>query len=160
MDLEGTNTPATEVLVFMLVSLNGKWKVGYVFQNKISASTQAELINSALTISHNAGLKVWGVTCDGAFTNFSSMKILGCLFDNIDNYDGLKCWFDHPVTTEKVFFIPDPCHMVKLARNTLGNNKILISNEGAVKWSYIDQLFEVQNQLSLKFANKLSLINS
>lgn len=158
LDLEGTNTPATEVLVFMLVSLNGKWKVpvGYVFQNKISASTQAELINSALTISHNAGLKVWGVTCDGAFTNFSSMKILGCLFDNIDNYDDLKCWFDHPVTTEKVFFIPDPCHMVKLARNTLGNNKTLISNEGAVKWSYIDQLFEVQNQLSLKFANKLS----
>ncbi|KAL4136305.1 hypothetical protein QTP88_007853 [Uroleucon formosanum] len=158
LDLEGTNTPATEVLVFMLVSLNGKWKVpvGYVFQNKISASTQAELINSALTISHNVGLKVWGVTCDGAFTNFSSMKILGCSFDNIDNYDDLKCWFDHPVTTEKVFFIPDPCHMVKLARNTLGNNKTLISNDGAVKWSYIDQLFEVQNQLSLKFANKLS----
>lgn len=27
LELEGTNTPATEVLVFMLVSLNGKWKV-------------------------------------------------------------------------------------------------------------------------------------
>jgi len=96
------------------------------------------------------------VTCDGAFTNFSSMKILCCVFDNIDNYDDLKCWFDHPITTEKVFFIPDPCHMVKLAQNTLGNNKTLISNEGAIKWSYIDQLFEVQNKLSLKFANKLS----
>jgi len=38
LDLEGTNIPVTEVLVFMLVSLNGKWKVpvGYVFQNKIS----------------------------------------------------------------------------------------------------------------------------
>lgn len=52
LDLEGSNTPATEVLVFMLVSLNGKWKVlvGYVFQNKIGASTQSELINSALTV--------------------------------------------------------------------------------------------------------------
>jgi len=46
--------------------------------------------------------------------------------------------------------------MVKLARNTLVKNKTLISKEGAVKSSYIDQLFEVQNQLSLKFANKLS----
>jgi len=73
------------------------------------------------------------VTCDGAFTNFSSMKILGCLFDSINNYDDLKCWFDHPITTEKVFFIPDPCHMVKFARNTLGNNETLISNEGAIK---------------------------
>lgn len=37
LDLEGTNTPVTEVLVlFMLVSLNGKWKVpvGYVFKIK------------------------------------------------------------------------------------------------------------------------------
>jgi len=25
LEIEGTNTPATEVLVFMLVSLNGKW---------------------------------------------------------------------------------------------------------------------------------------
>jgi len=56
--------------------------------------------------------------CDGDFNYFSSMKILEYLFDNIDNYD-LKCWFNHPITTEKVFFIPDSCHTVKLAQNTL-----------------------------------------
>jgi len=41
LDLEENNTPTTEVLVFMLVSLNGKWKcpVGYFFQNKINSST-------------------------------------------------------------------------------------------------------------------------
>lgn len=63
------------------------------------------------------------MTCDGAFTNFSSLKILGCFFD-VNNNDDIKCWFNYPVTADKVFFIPDPCHMVKLARNTLGNNKV------------------------------------
>jgi len=64
----------------MLVSINGKWKIpiGYFFQNKISAVTQAQLIKSALTLSHGAGLRVWAVTCDGAYTNFALLKILGC----------------------------------------------------------------------------------
>lgn len=96
LDLEGNNTPATEVLVFILVSLkclNGKWKcpVGYFFQNKINNSTQAELIKTALTVTHDAGLRVWGITCDGAFVNFLTMKILGCEFENIDTYDNIKC---------------------------------------------------------------------
>jgi len=57
-ELEGSETPATEALVFMLTSINGKWKlpIGYVFQNKITASIQAELIKSTLTHAHNAGL--------------------------------------------------------------------------------------------------------
>lgn len=109
LDLAGNDTAATEVLVFMLVSLNGKWKcpVGYFFQNKISSVTQAELIKSALVVSHNVGLKVWGITCDGTYTNFASMKILGCQFDKKDSYNDIKCWIDHPVSKEKVFYVPD-----------------------------------------------------
>lgn len=96
----------------MLVSLNGKWKIpiGYFFQNKLSAVTQVELIRSALSLSHNAGLRVWGVTCDGK----------------------------HPVNSMKVYYIPDACHMLKLARNVLGNNNVLESNSGSVKWFYIE----------------------
>jgi len=46
---EGNNTPATEVLIFMFVSLDGEWKcpVGYFFQNKINSSTQAKFIKTA-----------------------------------------------------------------------------------------------------------------
>ncbi|KAL4088784.1 hypothetical protein QTP88_023868 [Uroleucon formosanum] len=80
LQIEGPETAATEALVFMLVSLTGKWKipVGYVFQNKVNAVSQAELIKSSLVLAHQSGLRVWGVTCDGAFTNFSTFKILGC----------------------------------------------------------------------------------
>ena len=35
---------------------------------------------------------------------------------------------DHPVSREKVFFMPDACHILKLARNAI----VLISTEGAI----------------------------
>jgi|GEM_PF-6155359 len=42
--MEDSETPATEVLVFMLVSLTGKlkWLIVYFFINKISTSIQAD----------------------------------------------------------------------------------------------------------------------
>lgn len=84
------------------------------------------------------------------------MKILGCEFVNINSYDGIKCWLNHPVSNEKVFFVPDACHMLKLARNTLGNARAIISTEGAIKWNYFELLYEVQTNLTLKLANKIN----
>jgi len=53
LQLEGSicpDTPAIEALFFMLVSLNGKWKlpIAYVLQNKTTAIAQAELVKSIL----------------------------------------------------------------------------------------------------------------
>jgi len=85
----------------MAVSINGKWKlsIGYFFQTKISAVSQAELVKTALTLTHNAGLKVLSIICAGAYTNLSTMKYLGCLMDG--GYKELKCWFSHPVNDQK-----------------------------------------------------------
>jgi len=98
LDLEGTETLATEALVFILVGLNGKWKlpIGYFFLNKITAVTQAELVKTALTLTDNAGLTIWGITCDGAYSNLATMKILGCEFEN-KNYDEIKWLHDRPI---------------------------------------------------------------
>lgn len=104
LQIEGPGTAATEALVFMLVSLTGKWKipVGYVFQNKVNAVSQAELIKSSLVLAHQSGLRVWGVTCYGAFTNVSTFKILGCNMSN--NFIDSKPWFKHPANGSRVFF--------------------------------------------------------
>jgi len=152
MEVEGTDMVATEALVFMLVSINGRWKlpIGYVFINKLTAVTQAELIKSALTPPYNAGLTVHSVTCDSAYTNFSTFKLLGCSAEN--SYDDIKCWFDHPVTKYRVYYIPDACHiMLKLARNY-----VIESNYGLIKLDHIKNVFGVQKELTLKLANKLS----
>lgn len=156
LEIEGFNTAATEACYFMLVSLNGKWKlpVGYFLQNKITATVQAELVKSASNHSHKSGLKVWGVTCDGAYANLSTMKILGCKIG--DNYDEILCWFNHPIDITRVYYIPDACHMVKLARNTLGNNHVLESNNGFIKWEHITNIYDEQNKLTLKF-DKISM---
>jgi len=54
------------------------------------------------------------------------MKILG--YETGNNYNDIKCWSPHPVNNDKVYFIPDACHNLKLARNTLGNCRVLKSN--------------------------------
>lgn len=86
----------------MLVSLNGKWKlpISYFFLNKITSVIQAELVKTELTLTDNAGLTVCGITCDGAYSNLATMKILGCEFEK-KKYDEIKCWFNHPVNPVK-----------------------------------------------------------
>lgn len=117
LQIEGTITLATESQEFMLVSLRGRWKlpVGYVLLNKTSAVSQAEFIKSVLSHAHNAGIVIWSVTCDGAYTNFATLKLLGCELG--DSYENIKYSFDHFVDGRKVYFVPNACHMLKLARN-------------------------------------------
>jgi len=109
--------------------------IAYVFQNKTTAVAQAELVKSILKHTNDAGLTVWGLTCDGAYTNISMMKILGCVIGN--NYDEIKL---HPITNNKVYFIPDACHNLNLARNTLGNCKVLSSDSGFIRWQHLSNL--------------------
>lgn len=118
------------------------------FSNKITASIQAELIKSAFTHAHNAGLTIWSVTCDGAYTNVSTLKLSGCKI--VNNYDDIESWFEHPVTRSKVYYTPDACHMLKLARNILANNHVLESDTGYNRWDHIKNLFKVQKDLTLK----------
>lgn len=99
---ESNETPATEALVFMLTSLNGKWKwpIGYFLQAKSTASVQAGLIKTAIAMAYKSGLKVWGVTCDGTSTNLSTMSQLGCKLNGY--YDDIVEWFYVPEVESKV----------------------------------------------------------
>jgi len=47
--------------------------------------------------------------------------------------------------------------MLKLARNTLGNCLNIESQNGFIRWEHITNLYKVQKELELKFANKLSM---
>lgn len=155
--LEGNEIPATQALVFMLVSLCGKfkWPIAYFLIHSLTANILAELVKDALVLSHKFGVKIWSVTCHGTYTNLLAMKYLGCdIF--CERYVDLRTYFFHPSTNEKVFFTPDACHNVKLARNTLGDLKTLVSDGGTVEWQYIEKLHDLQLKLKLKIANKLT----
>jgi len=46
--------------------------------------------------------------------------------------------------------------MLKLARSSLADKQIIQSKNGDIKWSYLCSLNSFQNELGLKFANKLT----
>jgi len=56
----------------------------------------------------------------------------------------------------EVYSIFDTYHMLKLSRSSLADKRIIQSNIGDIKWQYISSLNAFQNELGLKFANKLS----
>jgi len=109
----------------MLNGLKVNWKcpVGYFFTDKCNAEIQTSLIKQCLALSADHCLRVWTITCDGTSTNITTLKNLGRNFTA--EYEETKTFFKHPTRDYCVYATLDSCHMLKLARNTLFDLKIL-----------------------------------
>jgi hypothetical protein len=154
--IESPETMASEALVFALVGLRSHWKcpIAYFLIDKLSASVQAELVRKALVLTAEIGLKVWCITSDGTSSNVATFKLLGCIFGL--TYKSMITKFKHPTLGYDVFVMLDPCHMLKLARNTLASlGSIFAQNEG-IHWKFLKHLNEVQENHGMKLANKLT----
>ena len=112
---------AKEALVFMIVGVNSSLKmpVGYFLIDSVNSSQKVNLVNQCYTLLNSVNVEVISFTFDGCPTNLSMARQLGCNFDK----DALKTNFCHPVTKSDVYVLLDPCHMLKLVRNTLGGKK-------------------------------------
>lgn len=70
-------------------------------------------------------------------------------------YDDIKCYFNDG--QKIIYYTPDACHNIKLARNALGSFKAFLDeNDNLIEWRYIEQLSKIQNNVGFKLANKLS----
>ena len=68
--------------------------------------------------------------------------------------DDIKPNFVYGSFENPIHVIPDPCHMLKLARNALNDIRIFMDKDGnQIKWSYMNEIQEFERS---KFANKLS----
>lgn len=83
-----------------------------------------------------------------------TLEQLGCSLFKANYYD-IKHYFKHPSRDYNVFLVSDACHNLKLARNALGTYKSFISNNGEIKWAYLENLVDIQTKMSLKLGNKL-----
>ena len=155
---EASDDYASEALVFLICGVKGHWKhpVGYFLQNKISADVQAQLIRDCIGLLYTSGLKVVALVFDGTFGNQSTAVQLGCDMDasNVQSY------FPNPVLpSERVYVIFDVCHMLKLIRNLLGDKKVIYAETNGslmpIKWQYIEELNNVQQDLGFTLGNKL-----
>ena len=154
--VEPSEKLASEALAFLLVGLRGHWKcpIGYFLINKMSANVQKQLVRIALTKAAEAGLRVHSVTCDGTTTNISMFEGLGCSFGCTS--DTMKTTFKHPTEQYDVSAILDPCHMLKLARNSLADLSCFLDPDGTkIEWKYFKHLHDLQENQGLKLANKL-----
>lgn len=99
--------------------------IAYFFTDKVDAQVQAQLINFAINLCSEYGIKIWNLTCDGTSTNIRTLEILGCKI-NVDNFANMRTYFFHLTRKCKIFAILDPPHMIKLARNTMGICKKIV----------------------------------
>lgn len=152
---EKCEVPATQVLVFLLTSINQDWKlpVGYFFIHGMTAAKKASLVQLCIEKAFDVGVKVTSVVCDGPSTHFSMAKELGALL----TADTMKTVFPHPSDpSQRIFFLLDAAHMLKLLRNCLEALKIIIDPQGRkVEWRYFEELWKIQKHEGLRLGNKI-----
>lgn len=148
-----SETLATEVLIFQIVSFTTKFKcpIAYFLINKISAHIQSQLLLAAIRYLGDINITVRSLTCDGTVTNLKSYELLGCDFSLND----MRTHFKHPQKDSKVHCLLDPPHMIKLSRNVFAETK-MSSEKGEINFEFVKKLHNLQDQEGLRLANKLS----
>ena len=145
---------ATNALVVMAVGLKNPWfhPVAYFLVDRLNSQMQAQIIKESINYLTDADLEVHGVTFDGCAKNLATARYLGC---KINQFDGS---FKHPSRPNKALYvILDICHMLKPARNSLGDMKLFFTESGnKICWQFITDLYNVQKTDVLHLGNKLT----
>lgn len=112
-----TSAEAKEALVFMLVAVNGSWKlpVAYFLTGSLNGHQKSTLVQECIKKAEESGVQVVFLTFDGAASNISnSARAVGCKLDE----PNMKPWF--LFNKHKIYVFYDACHMLKLLGNAFG----------------------------------------
>ncbi|CAK1579044.1 unnamed protein product [Parnassius mnemosyne] len=141
---------AKEILVFMVVAVNGYWKlpIGFLPAKSFTASEKARLLKISLDLLKDANCNVIAITFDGIASNLNMMQYLGASVTT----PPYKPYFNR-----KYIMLFDPCHLIKLIRNYFGDHKVFYDNIGRkIEFKFVQQLHILQKNEGLHLANKLS----
>lgn len=129
---EDSDKIATQAYVMMVVCLQENWKipVAYFFVDGFTAECRANVIKICLSKCWEVGVNIVALTFDGCNSNISAANILGC---QLTNYKNLKTTFKHPSCDTNVAVFLDPCHMIKLVRNSFESKILLIDCQNREK---------------------------
>uniref|UniRef100_A0A2S2NBA2 THAP domain-containing protein 9 n=1 Tax=Schizaphis graminum TaxID=13262 RepID=A0A2S2NBA2_SCHGA len=110
-------------------------------------------MKKCLDLLYDTGVKIHSLTFDGAQCNLSMCTKLGAYLKlNNPNFSS-----PHTTSGEPIYLFYDPCHALKLVRNTLGDKRILINSQGEkIEWEYIKKLYLKEKKEGLKVATKLT----
>ncbi|KYN29968.1 THAP domain-containing protein 9 [Trachymyrmex cornetzi] len=158
IDLPKACLTASSVIVLMVVGVNGHWKlpIAYHFINSLSSMERANIVNDTLIFLHETGVLVTSITFDGPRSHFAMARQLGAKL-NVD--DDLQVYFLHPISKAKIFVLLDPCHMLKLIRNSFEKLQVIVDGDGnIINWSLLEKLVQFQEQYGLHVATKISRV--
>lgn len=120
------------------------------FSNGLNGDQKCVLITQCLNLISETGAHLLSLTFDGAPSNITMAQKLGCNM----NLSNIKSYFTSNGKNVHIYF--DPCHMLKLIRNTFGEKKVLKDGEGNfLKRQFIENLGRLQDDEGLHLANKL-----
>jgi len=165
-DPDKTVPEAKNALVFLLVGVNGYWKlpIGYFLIDGLSGNKRANLLEKAIELISQTGVKLNSLTFDGASVNMTMVSTLGADLNNIT-------YIMNSYTNEPIYIFLDAAHMIKLVRNAWGdstykttekNQSVRIlkelrnSNKQLIKWAYIEKLYYIENEKGLRAGTKLT----
>ena len=93
------------------------------------------------------------LTCDGPSCKQSMVQLLGAKLD-VHDLDPSFALPGH--VNQKIHVILDLCHMLKLVRNTLATQKIIINGSGGkIGWELIEEQHKIQDEEGLRLGNKV-----
>lgn len=145
---------AKEALVLMVsgIGIDFKIPIAYFLSNGLCSPEKAAVLNEAILRLSNIGVTVASITSDGAKMNVPAYRILGAKFRED------KPYFENPFKKgSNIYINMDPPHMHKLARNRLGDKKILYDGQDdQIEWRYVEDLVSLQIANNINFGNKLS----
>lgn len=117
------------------VNLVIKSPVAYYFIDSLKTESKKKLLMDVLQAVSATGVTILNITSDGLVTNLSVFEKLGA------NFADFKPSFKNPFSNNDIHVIQDPCHMLKLVRNTLADREILYDSENnKIEWKYFVKL--------------------
>ncbi|GAB0095215.1 hypothetical protein DMENIID0001_105710 [Sergentomyia squamirostris] len=156
-----SNDVAVRVLIFVLVDVNGGWKmpIGYFPVKYMTAEIKQNLIEKAITYGESTGAKILGVTFRGEPNNFAAMKLMGSSFDMGSPLFSIKLRgeTDDDYQTEKSYFIyPDPPDMMRLVKQTFMTERKFLDGDGyIVDFKYLEDLEHIYEEACLQMDTRL-----
>lgn len=148
---------AKDAYVLMVSGITEEFKIpiGYFLIAGLCAEERAAILNEAMLKLNNIGVIVGAITNDGHVVNIAAIKILGA------DYDADKPYFTNPFNKNYIVYsILDPPHMIKLARNCIGNKQVIYDGEdNEILWKFFENLVTLQINQNINFGNKLTRSN-
>lgn len=133
----GENLPlASQAIVFLItcVELKISLPVAHYFITSLKAEEKVVLLIEIIRNLIKLKVNTLNITFDGLASNRSMCEMLGASFDPDNLNPNIE------IDGKKILIFPDPCHMLKLVRNSLAKHRQFIIDGKLISWRYFERL--------------------